>query len=97
MKGEQAEDFVDRNHGWRRRELRNRLGEQREPASTSIRDVATGGRATVAVAGVRGTLAAFGGGFVGGLKSGALAWDEENVRGEERDGEFELPVPEKEQ
>lgn len=51
----------------------------------------------MAVAGVRGTLAAFGGGFVGGLKSGALAWDEENVRGEERDGEFELPVPEKEQ
>ena len=55
----------------------------------------------MAVAGVRGALAAFGGGlvvvFVGGLMSGALAWDEENVRGEERDGEFELPVPEKEQ
>ncbi len=51
----------------------------------------------MAVAGVRGTLAAFGDGFVGGLKSGALAWDEEDVRGEERDGEFDLPVPEKEQ
>ena len=47
----------------------------------------------MAVAGVRGALAA----LVRGLKSGALAWDEEDVRGEGRDGEFELPVPEKEQ